>query len=52
MVEYAMYSGNYYGNQKKTVEDMLDGGKNVLLEIEPQGALKVKKLLKRQYLCL
>lgn len=52
MLEYAMYSGNYYGNSKKTVEDMLDGGKNVLLEIEPQGALKVKKLLKRQYLCL
>lgn len=34
----------YYGTPKKTVEDMLEGGKNVLLEIEPQGALKVKKL--------
>ena len=36
MLEYAMYSGNYYGTPKKTVEDMLEGGKNVLLEIEPQ----------------
>lgn len=43
MLEYAMYSGNYYGTPKKTVEDMLSAGKNVLLEIEPQGALKVKE---------
>lgn len=42
MLEYAMYSGNYYGTPKKTVERMLMSGKNVLLEIEPQGALKVK----------
>ncbi len=42
MLEYAVYSGNYYGTPKKTVEDMLLSGKNVLLEIEPQGALKVK----------
>ena len=50
MLEYAMYSGNYYGTPKKTVEDMLDGGKNVLLEIEPQGALKVKKLFEEAVL--
>ncbi|MCC8160992.1 MAG: guanylate kinase [Oscillospiraceae bacterium] len=43
MLEYAVYSGNYYGTPKKTVEDMLEKGKNVLLEIEPQGALKVKE---------
>ena len=48
MLEYAMYSGNYYGTPKKTVEDMLEDGKNVLLEIEPQGALKVKKVLKQR----
>ena len=50
MLEYAMYSGNYYGTPKKTVEDMLEGGKNVLLEIEPQGALKVKKLFEEAVL--
>lgn len=50
MLEYAMYSGNYYGTPKKTVEDMLESGKNVLLEIEPQGALKVKKLFEEAVL--
>lgn len=44
MLEYAEYSGNYYGTPKKTVEKMLDEGRNVLLEIEPQGALKVKAI--------
>lgn len=44
MLEYAVYSGNYYGTPKKTVESMLVSGKNVLLEIEPQGALKVKSI--------
>ncbi|MDD6214609.1 MAG: guanylate kinase [Firmicutes bacterium] len=45
MLEYAIYNGNYYGTPKKAVEDMLEHGKNVILEIEPQGALKVKKLM-------
>ena len=43
MLEYAMYSGNYYGTPKKAVTDMMDSGKNVILEIEAQGALKVKE---------
>ncbi len=43
MLEYAVYSGNYYGTPKKAVEDMLAAGKNVILEIEVQGALKVKQ---------
>lgn len=42
MLEYAVYSGNYYGTPRKAVEDMLAAGKNVILEIEVQGALKVK----------
>ena len=41
MLEYANYCGNYYGTPKKPVEDMLTEGKNVILEIEVQGALKV-----------
>lgn len=45
VLEYAVYSGNYYGTPKKAVEDMLKAGKNVILEIEAQGALKVKKLM-------
>ncbi len=45
MLEFAVYGGNYYGTPKKAVTDMLDAGKNVMLEIEPQGALKVKEQL-------
>ena len=45
MLEYAVYSGNYYGTPKKAVTEMLESGKNVILEIEAQGALKVKALM-------
>ena len=44
MLEYAKYGGNYYGTPKKAVADMLSVGRNVLLEIEVQGALKVKNI--------
>lgn len=44
MLEYAVYNGNYYGTPKSSVSELLDAGKNVLLEIEPQGALQVKKM--------
>lgn len=44
MLEYAIYNGNYYGTPKKSVEELLLDGKDVMLEIEPQGALQVKKL--------
>ncbi len=43
ILEYAKYNGNYYGTPKRNVEKMLASGTNVLLEIEPQGALNVKK---------
>lgn len=43
MLEHAIYGGNYYGTPKKAVTDMMDSGKNVILEIEAQGALKVKE---------
>lgn len=41
-VEYACYVGNYYGTPRAYVEKMLGEGKDVILEIEIQGALKVK----------
>lgn len=44
-LEYAQYVGNYYGTPKKYVEDQLALGKNVILEIEIQGALQVKKMM-------
>lgn len=42
LIEYAPYVGNYYGTPKAYVEEQLAAGKNVILEIEIQGALKVK----------
>ena len=43
LIEYARYVENYYGTPREYVEKMLDEGKDVILEIEIQGALKVKK---------
>ena len=42
-IEYAKYVDNYYGTPKEYVQKKLDEGKDVILEIEIQGALKVKK---------
>jgi len=42
-LEYAQYVGNYYGTLEKVVDDMLDDGYDVVLEIEVVGAMKVKK---------
>ena len=44
LLEYAEFVGNYYGTPKQFVLDKINVGKNVLLEIEMQGALKVKEL--------
>ena len=44
MLEYAQYNGNYYGTPKSAVDKMLNSGKNVFLEIEVQGAKKVKQV--------
>jgi guanylate kinase len=41
-LEYAEYVGEYYGTPKKPVYDCLESGKNVLLDIEVQGASQVK----------
>ena len=43
LIEYAQYVNNYYGTPKAYVEKQLNMGKDVILEIEIQGALKVKK---------
>ncbi len=42
-LEYAEYCGNYYGTPRAFVEQQLDSGKNVILEIEIQGATNIKK---------
>lgn len=43
LVEYALYCGNYYGTPRAYVEEQLSMGQNVILEIEIQGALKIKE---------
>lgn len=43
LIEYAQYVGNYYGTPRAYVEEQLKAGRNVILEIEIQGALQVKK---------
>jgi len=53
LIEYAKYSGNYYGTPKSALLGFLDRGINVLNEIECQGMLQIKKLLSRdQYLVI
>ncbi len=43
LIEFAQYNGNYYGTPKEPVEKWLAEGKTVFLEIEVQGAEKVRK---------
>jgi guanylate kinase len=45
-LEYAEYNGNYYGTPKDKIEDYLNKGIDVILEIEIQGALKIKEKVK------
>ena len=44
-LEYAIYNGNYYGTPRDKINEQLSLGKDVILEIEIQGALKVKELV-------
>ncbi len=41
-LEHAVFCDNYYGTPKDAVMEMIDSGKNVILEIEVQGALQVR----------
>ncbi|MBQ8208418.1 MAG: guanylate kinase [Clostridia bacterium] len=44
MLEHTSYCGNYYGTPKKEAEEVLESGRNLILEIEVEGAENVKKL--------
>lgn len=43
LLEHAEYVGNYYGTPRDFVEQTIESGKDIILEIEVQGALKVKE---------
>lgn len=45
-VEWAKVHNNYYGTSKKILESIISKGKDVLLDIDVQGALKIKKQYK------
>lgn len=45
-LEYAQFVGNYYGTPKDKVEEQMEQGKEVVLEIEIQGALQVREKAK------
>lgn len=45
MLEWAKFAGNYYGTPKESVQKHLDKGEDVILVIEIQGALQIKKKL-------
>lgn len=42
-LEWACFCENYYGTPRAEIESLLDSGKNVVLEIEVQGAMKIKE---------
>ena len=42
LIEWAQYVENFYGTPRKFVEDEIAAGKNVILEIEVQGAMSIK----------
>ncbi|MCM1178811.1 MAG: guanylate kinase [Clostridium sp.] len=42
-IEWAQYVENYYGTPRKFVEDEIEKGHNVILEIEVQGAMRIKE---------
>ena len=44
LLEWAAFCGNYYGTPKAYVEKMLNSGKNVILEIEVQGAQQIAEM--------
>ena len=43
MLEFTEYCGNFYGTPKKEALEVLESGKNLILEIEVEGACQVKK---------
>ena len=45
LLEYAEYVGNYYGTPLEYVENTLETGKDVFLEIDVQGAIQVRELM-------
>ncbi|MBP3889416.1 MAG: guanylate kinase [Cellulosilyticum sp.] len=44
LLEHAQFCGNYYGTPKAFIEDSVKNGKDVILEIEVEGAMQIKEI--------
>lgn len=49
-LEWAEFAGNFYGTKRKYINQCLDEGKNIILEIDTKGALQVKNQMKEAVL--
>jgi guanylate kinase len=45
LIEWAEFVGNFYGTPKKYIEDRVKEGKDIILEIEVEGAKQIKQIL-------
>jgi guanylate kinase len=45
-LEWAEFNGHLYGTEKKSIEDQLSGGRDILLDIEVQGVAQLKEIYK------
>ncbi len=52
MLEYTEYNGNYYGTPLREAMRVVEGGENLILEIEVEGAMNVKRLYPEAVLLL
>lgn len=44
VLEYTEYCGNYYGTLRRSVDDLLERGKDAVLKIEVEGAMNIRRL--------
>ena len=44
VLEYAEYCGNYYGTLRKSVDDLIQNGKDAILKIEVEGAMNIRRM--------
>lgn len=52
IIEYTIFNNEYYGTISNQIDDILDAGRDVLLEIDIKGAMQVKKLYPEALLIL
>ena len=51
LVEWVEYCGNYYGTPKEYVSRELEKGRNIVLEIDVEGSMKIRDMFKDSILC-